>query len=450
NHRYGAVTNFGRILLGRGFYLSLERQRHQIRDGSIIKRIISALAAGALILGSVSLASPATAAEAKLPNTSRTGFEQPWPSLKTTPATDAYMAARHKNDGDPSSGATQKAHDRATFDLMHAHTLAPTTYAYICGLRYDFEWIDPQIAANPLKECKSRQYFDADDAESKAALAWDANAATHTDTHDVPGKSVFVSAFRAPVVNEDMLLTHASYSLPWMESGLNYAGTKWTSTPGDWTQGTKLTYQWFVDGKPIPGATKQDYTPLEAHNGHKIHLAVTGKKDGWYSHTEATEAFEVILGSVVAYNFEYGWIHLGVGSPVKVTPTYTAAGGPQDGKLNPAGSNVTYTWYVNGIVVPGATSNTYTPRAQDVNKKLRVAVRSGAVPFYTTFNQFIDIGTIQKGLLPAHHLGDSEGWLNADSQAWSVVERNHTLLPVASRQQIHQGCYRPHVHARRR
>ncbi|MFJ2352163.1 hypothetical protein, partial [Glutamicibacter sp. NPDC087673] len=31
---YGAFTNFGRVFLGHGCYLSLERQRHQIRDGS--------------------------------------------------------------------------------------------------------------------------------------------------------------------------------------------------------------------------------------------------------------------------------------------------------------------------------------------------------------------------------------------------------------------------------
>lgn len=51
----------------------------------------------------------------------------------------------------------------------------------------------------------------------------------------------------------------------------------YVATP-NWTEGTRFTYQWLADGKPITGATKRDFTVTSAQAGAKLSVEVVGSK----------------------------------------------------------------------------------------------------------------------------------------------------------------------------
>ena len=48
-----------------------------------------------------------------------------------------------------------------------------------------------------------------------------------------------------------------------------------------WLPGTKVTYQWYRDGKPIRGATGRAYVIKRSDIGHRIHVRHTGTKFGY-------------------------------------------------------------------------------------------------------------------------------------------------------------------------
>ncbi|WP_411734294.1 hypothetical protein [Paeniglutamicibacter sp.] len=54
----------------------------------------------------------------------------------------------------------------------------------------------------------------------------------------------------------------------------NYPGQKWRS-------GTKVSYQWLRDGKPIMGATAKTYAIKRTDRNHRIYVRVTATKPGY-------------------------------------------------------------------------------------------------------------------------------------------------------------------------
>ncbi len=66
-------------------------------------------------------------------------------------------------------------------------------------------------------------------------------------------------------------------------AGTAKVGRTLTAKSGSWTKGTKLSYQWFVNGKKIAKATKRTLVLTKAHRGKRITVKVTGKKAGYTS-----------------------------------------------------------------------------------------------------------------------------------------------------------------------
>lgn len=60
-------------------------------------------------------------------------------------------------------------------------------------------------------------------------------------------------------------------------------------TPGKWTAGTKLTYQWFAGGKTIAKATKTSLKLTSKMAGKSITVKVTGKKQGYKAVTKTSK-----------------------------------------------------------------------------------------------------------------------------------------------------------------
>lgn len=56
-----------------------------------------------------------------------------------------------------------------------------------------------------------------------------------------------------------------------------------------WTKGTKISYQWYANGKKIKGATKSSVKLTKSQAGKKITVKVTGKKTGYTTVTKTSK-----------------------------------------------------------------------------------------------------------------------------------------------------------------
>lgn len=64
-------------------------------------------------------------------------------------------------------------------------------------------------------------------------------------------------------------------------TGTAAVGRKLTASPGTWTRGTILNYQWLRDGNRITGATKRSYTVRTVDRRKILSVMVTGSKPGY-------------------------------------------------------------------------------------------------------------------------------------------------------------------------
>jgi len=153
-------------------------------------------------------------------------------------------------------------------------------------------------------------------------------------------------------------------------SGLEKVEGVLTASTGDWTPiPTQFTYQWnrrvASVTTPIAGATNATYTLVGADAGATISVSVTATKLGYTPVTRTSERSEAI---------ENGTLSL--------TPVPTLTGVPQVGvayTVSPGTWAATpvqlsYQWFLDDVVIVGATSATYTPVAADVDGVLSVEV----------------------------------------------------------------------------
>jgi hypothetical protein len=63
--------------------------------------------------------------------------------------------------------------------------------------------------------------------------------------------------------------------------GQRTVGKKLTAVAGIWTRGTKLTYTWYANRKPIKHATAKRLALTKAQKGKRISVKVTGKRPGY-------------------------------------------------------------------------------------------------------------------------------------------------------------------------
>jgi photosystem II stability/assembly factor-like uncharacterized protein len=97
---------------------------------------------------------------------------------------------------------------------------------------------------------------------------------------------------------------------------------------------TGLTYQWSNNGTPISGATSSSYT---ANTSGTFTVVVTGSNNC----TNTSNSIQVTA------------------NPAPATPTISWNGS----QLTTSATGVSYQWYLNGAVIPGATSAAHTPTA---------------------------------------------------------------------------------------
>lgn len=198
-----------------------------------------------------------------------------------------------------------------------------------------------------------------------------ANGSTYTPGLDLVGKRVQVRATGVRAGYADRVLTsELSAPLKAIESRPGTAG--WANTPrvgqlakvntGYWAVGSKLSYQWLLDGKPIAGATSASYTPTLAQFGRKIDVKVTATKLGYETVSTSVGTATVFAGAKPA-----GTVAITGKAATGATLSATAASWP-------AGAKLSYQWLRDGRVIAKATGATHKLTSADTGKKISVRV----------------------------------------------------------------------------
>lgn len=169
-------------------------------------------------------------------------------------------------------------------------------------------------------------------------------------------------------------------------AGTPKVGASVSATTGAWTSGTAFRYQWLVGGKAVSGATKSTYTPAAADRGKSLTVTVTGSKAGYASAATTSPAKTVAAGTLTAKVPT-------LSGTAKVGVKLTAKPGTWT-----SGTTLRYQWHVSGKAVSGATKSTYTPKAGDRGKTVKVTV-TGSKAGYTTVAKTSSVKKIAAGTL---------------------------------------------------
>jgi hypothetical protein len=153
-------------------------------------------------------------------------------------------------------------------------------------------------------------------------------------------------------------------------SGFYASGQVIEAKPGKWTTGVKFAFQWLREGIPIPRATTKQYRISDEDLGQRLSVKVTGSKSGFKTTAKTSKQ----TGFIGMINVDQAPKITGdpkVGTPLVADP----------GIYNPQPKEFTFQWLKDGVDIPLATSNTYTPTDQDYGAAFSVRVTAARAGF---------------------------------------------------------------------
>ncbi len=169
--------------------------------------------------------------------------------------------------------------------------------------------------------------------------------------------------------------------------GTAQVGQNLTATDPDWTPvASTKSYQWYVDGVAVSGATSKVYTVAPGDLGKKITFTVTGSRPG-YTTAKATslEAGPVTAGAMTVSAPTVTGIE-------KVGQTLTAAASVS----TPPGATITYEWFRDGDSIGVGATHQIT--AADDGEELTVTA-TAVLAGYVTAKESTTTGTIGLGAM---------------------------------------------------
>jgi alpha-tubulin suppressor-like RCC1 family protein len=165
-----------------------------------------------------------------------------------------------------------------------------------------------------------------------------------------------------------------------------------TTSPGSWSEGVTLQYQWRRSGVIIEGATSAKYTLTNADAGHAISVVVTGTKIGFNPISRESASTDMVTGgSLVSSNPV-------ISGDTSVGGTLVVSAEGWD-----AGTDFTYEWTREGRVIPGASSSSYVLTDSDFAKLIGIRVtgsKPGFIPSLRLANAPKRVGGAGQGVAP--------------------------------------------------
>ena len=175
-------------------------------------------------------------------------------------------------------------------------------------------------------------------------------------------------------------------------SGTTKVGSLLTAHAGTWGPGAvTLAHQWYRTGVLISGATAATYTLAGADAGKTMSVTVTGSRLGYASASKTSSATAAVAAGTLS----------------TVTPTitgtkkvgYTLTANP--GTWGPATVTLKYQWYRSGVLITGATANTYKLAAADLAKTMTVKVTGSKTGYITVAKTSVATTAVVVGTLTA-------------------------------------------------
>lgn len=160
-------------------------------------------------------------------------------------------------------------------------------------------------------------------------------------------------------------------------SGSGRALDDLTAVPGVWQPDpVALTYQWYLDGALISGATSAVFRPQAGHVGKQISVYVTGRKSGYLPVTRQSPSVTVTQRS-----FVQAPVPLLQGSGY-AGDQLTAVAGTWDPFVGPS-----YQWFADDVAISGANGSTYRPSPAQAGQQIHVVTTGTSAGYTTTSRQ---------------------------------------------------------------
>ncbi|RFA14626.1 hypothetical protein B7R21_06195 [Subtercola boreus] len=159
-------------------------------------------------------------------------------------------------------------------------------------------------------------------------------------------------------------------------TGTTQVGSTLTVSSGTWSQpGLSYTYQWYLNGASIAGATKSTYTIDGSALGQKISARVNATSASYADASATTLATAVVSVGPRALSTAPPALSgaAQVGQVMKVTT----------GTWNTTGLTFAYAWYRDGVVISGATGSTHSVVAADRGHRITAQVTASRLGYNT-------------------------------------------------------------------
>ena len=151
-------------------------------------------------------------------------------------------------------------------------------------------------------------------------------------------------------------------------TGTLAVGSTLTASPGAWTTGAALTYQWYASGVLIGGATSSTYKLTTAQADKSIFVRVTGALSGYAPASKASASTPKVITAGTPT----------ISGSARTGATLTGIPGAWT-----SSTAFAYQWYANGAAIAGATRATFVPTSAQDAKTITVRV-TGTKAGYST------------------------------------------------------------------
>lgn len=169
-------------------------------------------------------------------------------------------------------------------------------------------------------------------------------------------------------------------------------GTSLTAAVGEWSpQGNTYSYRWLAGGTSISGATGKTFTPTAAQLAQSLSVRVTATRPSYPAATATSPAKKVAPGTLSPATAP------AITGTARVDETLTAS----TGTWAPGGSTYAYQWFVDDVLVPGASQSTFTPGPDNVAGRVTVQVTAARAGYNESTASSAPTDALAPGLLTA-------------------------------------------------